>query len=91
MLDRYNDRMDTLKNTEREISTLQHLLSNHSRQNTLKDVLNIHKVYTSIELSINAVECIVEADLRSRWIDAEEYEVLMQKLEVVKNKLEFLM
>ena len=90
-LSRYEDRLQTIEMLEKEIITLQHLLSNHSRRLGLKDVLNITNTYNGITLMISSVECWISTDRKANWISEEEAEELTELLSRVKCVLNMLM
>ena len=88
---RYDDRLQTIQGLEREVITLQHLLSNHSRRLGLSDVLNIAKAHNGITLMISSVESWIYTDRRANWITQQEAEELTGLLEEVKSTLNMLM
>lgn len=90
-MSRYEDRLQTIRGLEKEVITLQHLLSNHSRRLGLKDVLNISNTYSGITLMINSVECWIETDRKANWISDSDVEELTELLDRVKSTLNMLM
>lgn len=90
-MSRYKDTFQTIKGLQKDIITLQNLISNHSRMLTLRKILDISKTYERINGLMTEIEFCIDVDYQAKWITAKEAEELNYELDEAKSILNMLM